>query len=93
MLKPKTQSTTDRSILEIQFFQHRLTFLISPTWEINPESSDLNQSDFAIGCLDFLAGLDLQYNCIMEYRNGFEAIEKLADLTNHANCFSQFPSN
>lgn len=94
MLKPKTESLQNREILKIELFERTLTFLINPTWQIRSNKRNcIKFSDFAIGCEDYLKGIELQYNSIVEYRTGFETAERLAILINYANYHVNFPSN
>jgi len=94
MLKPKTQTLSDRAILKVKFFEHELIFLISPTWAICPNcESNLSASDFAVGCEDYLAGFEPQYSLISEYKAGYKAAEELGLLIDRANFSFNFPGN
>ena len=83
MLKQRLKaSETPPRLLEIEFGPYKSCFFVTPTWRINPNNtSDLMACDFALGCLDYIAGLDEQYSSLEQYREAFKAVDRLICLT------------
>ena len=80
--KERLKASSNLRLLEIELGAHQLFFFVNPTWRINSQNpSNLMACDFALGCLDYIAGLDEQYSSLEQYREGFKAIDRLICLT------------
>ena len=68
-----------QSLLEFKINPNYPIFLLfTPTWRLEPARfGQLNKSDFAKGCIDYLNLKEPQYTLFPEYSDGYKAIERL----------------
>ena len=78
MISQSLQSIQQILAIDLTDQEYKLFFLISPTWQIKPQYfGNLEESDFALGCLDYFKNIEPEYQAIEQYLEGYNSSEHL----------------